>query len=299
LSRFQPADLFRQDAVASAIPKKRLKHCCIDRGQCCADLKYWKITSFIAASKNLSSLMHNCHMTGVRLSGSAPNVTIRIWRYALRACVRTGVPQSIGGSMDKNEWINQFQDGLRQQKADNPLKNYVHTREGPLDAKLSASVSPCVWLYDSPFQISVKLVGGGLTIVIDDRLQFSEATEADVIRLLDSVGIIKCRARGCHNPAFDPASTLKHRDGKCEQCALAMLDNELAKAQAAEQKKLVQLNRKHRARGFTHRVDVWIHAEGGDQEVSIWLSHPTDAVIRSELLRSGFADVQTYTLHQL
>lgn len=82
--------------------------------------------------------------------------------------------------MEKNEWINQFQNGLRQKGPDNPLKNCVHTQEGPFNAKLSASVSPSVWLYDSPFQISVKLVGGGLTIVIDNDLQFSKATEADV-----------------------------------------------------------------------------------------------------------------------
>ena len=210
-----------------------------------------------------------------------------------------GMLQSIGGSMDKNEWINQFQDGLRQQKPDNSLKNYVRTREGPFNAKLSASVSPCVWLYDSPFQISVKLVGGGLTIVIDDRLRFSDATEADVTRLFDSVGIVKCRSRGCHNPAFDPASTVKHRDGKCEQCALAMFDKELAKVQAAERKKLAQLDRKYKARGFTHRIDAWIHAEGGDQTVSVWLSDPADAVIRSELLRLGALDVQSYIVYQL
>lgn len=175
-----------------------------------------------------------------------------------RPCVVRGCMQrqSTGNSMDKNEWINQLQDGARQQGPDNPLKNYVRTREGPFDAKLSASVSPCVWLYDSPFQISVNLVGGGLTIVIDNELQFSKATEADVGRLLDSVRIVKCKTRGCHNPAFDPGTSLKHRDGKCEQCARKAFDKELQKAQLAEQKKLAALDRKHRARGFTHRVDV-------------------------------------------
>lgn len=219
----------------------------------------------------------------------------------MRSCTVhvAGTLQSIGGSMDKSEWINQFQDGLRQQKPDNSLKNYVSTREGSLNSKLSASVSPCVWLYDSPFQISVKLVGGGLTTVIDDRLRFSDATEADVTRLLNSVGIVKCRSRGCNNPAFDPASTVRHRDGKCEQCALAMFDKELAKAQAAELTKLAQLDRKYKASGFTHRVDAWIHVEGGDQEVSVWLSDPADAFIRSELLRLGALDVQSYTLHRL
>jgi len=201
--------------------------------------------------------------------------------------------------MDKNEWINQFQEELRQKGPDNLLKNYVHTREGPFNAKLSASVSPCVWLYDSPFQISVNLVGGGLTIVIDDELQFNKATEADVGRLLDSVRIVKCRTRGCHNPAFDPGTSLKHRDGKCEHCALKAFDKELQKAQLTEQRKLAALDRKHRARGFTHRVDAWVHADGGDQQVSFWMCAPTEASIRSELLREGVSDLQAYKLHEL
>jgi hypothetical protein len=201
--------------------------------------------------------------------------------------------------MDKNEWINQFQDGLRQKGPDNALKNYVLTREGSFNAKLSASVSPCVWLYDSPFQISVNLVGGGLTIVIDNELQFSDATEVDVGRLLDSVRIVKCRTRGCHNPAFDPETSLKHRDGKCEQCGRKAFDKELQKAQLVEQKKLAALDRKHRARGFTHRVDAWVHADGGDQQVSMWMCDPTEATIRSELLREGVSDLQAYKLHEL
>lgn len=201
--------------------------------------------------------------------------------------------------MDKNEWINQFQDNARREGRESPLKNCVRTREAPFDAKLSASVSPCVWMYDSPFQISVNLAGGGSTIVIDNELRLDQATEADVARLLDSVDIVKCRTRGCRNPAFDPRTTLKHRDGRCEQCAFEAFDRELKAAQAAERKKLERLDRQHMARGFTHRVDAWVHAEGGDQQLSIWLCDPTDAIIRSELLRSGVADLQSYTLHQL
>lgn len=201
--------------------------------------------------------------------------------------------------MDKNEWINQFQDDARRQGPDSPLKNCVCTREAPLDAKLSASVSPCVWMYGGPFQISVNLAGGGSTIVIDSELRLDQATEADIIRLLDSVGIVKCRTRGCQNPAFDPRTTLKNRDGRCEPCALAVFDKELNAAQAAERKKLARMDRQYKARGFTHRVDAWVHAEGGDQQLSIWLRDPTDMIIRSELLRSGVADSQSYTLHQL
>lgn len=201
--------------------------------------------------------------------------------------------------MDRNEWINQFQDGLRQAGPGNPLQNYVLTREGPAGARLSASVSPCVWLYDTPFQISVKLAGGGSTIVTDSHLKFADATEADVARLLASVQLKKCRTRGCHNPAFDPAGTAAHRDGRCEQCFMKILDSELQKAQAAEKRKLAQLDRQYRARGFTHRVDTWIHTDGGDKQLSVWMANPTEDTIRNELLRSGADLAQGYTIHAL
>lgn len=202
--------------------------------------------------------------------------------------------------MDKNEWVNQFQDGLRRAGQDSSLKNHVQTREAAFGAKLSASVSPCVWLYNSPFQITVDMAGGGgRTYVTDERVQFSQATAADVGRLLDSVGITKCKTRGCTNPAFDPATTSSHRNGRCEQCAMHVLDRELENAQLAEKRKLAQLDRKYRARGFTHRVEAWVHGEGGDRQLSIWMCNPTDATIRSELLRTSGADLQTYTLHQL
>lgn len=207
--------------------------------------------------------------------------------------------QYIGTAMDKSEWVNQFQDELRQKGPNAPLKNYVHTREAPFSAQLSASVSPCVWLYDTPFQITVNLVGGGSTIVIDNELRIGRSTEADVGRLLDRVQIVKCRTRGCRNPAFDPSTTLKHRDGRCEQCAMELFNKEFEQAQLAERKKLAQMDRKHRARGFTHRVDAWVHADGGDQQLSIWMCDPTEAAIHDELTGSGVTDLQHYTVHQL
>jgi hypothetical protein len=201
--------------------------------------------------------------------------------------------------MDKNDWINQFQDKLRQAAARHPLQNRVITRDGPLGAKLSASVSPCVWLYDSPFQITVTLVEGGSTFVTDEDVKFAEATEADVAHLLDRIQLKKCRKRGCSNPAFDPVATAAHRDGKCEQCFMKNLNKELEKAQTAERRKLAQIDRLHRARGFTHRVDAWVHADGGDRQLSIWLAHPDEESIHSELQRAGADGAHGYTLHPL
>lgn len=201
--------------------------------------------------------------------------------------------------MDKNDWIDQFQDQLRRTAPGHPLQNRVVTRDGPLGARLSASVSPCVWLYDSPFQITVTLVQGGTTVVTDSDVKFTDATEADVARLLDRVQVKKCRTRGCQNPAFDPVSAQAHRDGKCEQCFMKNLDKALEKAQAAERRKLTKMDRLYRARGFTHRVEAWVHAEGGDKQLSIWLASPTDDSIRSELQRAGADAAQGYTLHPL
>lgn len=201
--------------------------------------------------------------------------------------------------MDKNDWIDQFQDRLRQTAPCHPLQNRVVTREGPLGARLSASVSPCVWLYNSPFQITVTLAKGGTSIVTDDNVRFADATEADVARLLDRVQVQKCKTRGCQNPAFDPATMSAHRDGKCEQCFMKNLDKELEKAQKAERRELAQMDRLYRARGFTHRVEAWVHADGGDMQLSIWLANPTEDSIRNELLHAGADAAQGYTLHPL
>lgn len=201
--------------------------------------------------------------------------------------------------MDRQDWIDQFQDGARQSAPFHPLQNFVVTREGPRGARLSATVSPCVWLYDSTLQISVTLVGGGTTIVSDTNVRLPDITEADVVRLLDTVRLKKCTARGCHNPAFDPAFSSRHRDGKCEQCFLTRLGTELEKLQEAEKKNLAKMDRFYMARGFTHRADTWIHADGGDQQLSVWLLNPTDRAIRDELVRAGADAAQPYTLHPL
>ena len=201
--------------------------------------------------------------------------------------------------MDKNDWINQFQDELRQAAPAHPLQNRVVTRAGPLGARLSASVSPCVWMYNSTFQITVTLVEGGTTFVTDNDLEFANATEADVQRLLDRVKVKKCSTRGCRHPAFDPAAMSTNRGGKCEQCFIKKLDSDLVKAQVAEQRKLAQMDRMYRARGFTHRVEAWLHAEGGDKQLSIWLANPTEDNIHNELERAGADANQGYTLHAL
>jgi len=80
---------------------------------------------------------------------------------------------------------------------------------------------------------------------------------------------------------------------------MKILDSELQKAQAAEKRKLAQLDRQYRARGFTHRVDTWIHTDGGDKQLSVWMANPTEDTIRNELPRSGADLAQGYTIHAL
>lgn len=77
------------------------------------------------------------------------------------------------------------------------------------------------------------------------------------------------------------------------------LNRELEKAQNAERRKLTQLDRMYRARGFTHRVEAWVHAQGGDKQLSIWVTNPTDDSIRDELLRAGTDAALGYTVHPL
>lgn len=154
-------------------------------------------------------------------------------------------------------------------------------------------------MYATPFQISVKMLNGGDTIVVDKELQFANANKEDVARLLKTVQIRKCKNRGCANPAFDPITTHKHRDGKCEACFMAVLSAKFAKDQAREDSKLAKLDARNKARGFTHRVDTWIHAEGDDELMSIWMVNAVDSTVRAELKRRVIDVLNEYSIYVL
>lgn len=182
-----------------------------------------------------------------------------------------------------NEAINQLQDSVRN-KEQNTLARAVVTREADMGAKLSGQVAPCCWMYNAPFQVSVSMAdGGGRIEVVDKSLRFEDATEADMQRLIDSVQVVRCKCKGCSNLAFDPSQNDTNREGKCEACFMRKLNEEFAKLQEKENAKLEKLDEKYRKQGFTHRVEIWVHAGGDDQQIYLWMRNPTTEQIQAEL----------------
>ncbi|MCE3607102.1 hypothetical protein LXA47_26390 [Massilia sp. P8910] len=125
--------------------------------------------------------------------------------------------------MDKEEYLQTYKDCLRDAES-SALSSAVITRSAPYSAQLSAQVSPCAWLdVSAPFQITVTMADGGKQIVQDRSLHFSQASVADIARLLDQVVVTECRLGFCHRPAFSPAQFLTNREGLCEKCYIVRL----------------------------------------------------------------------------
>jgi hypothetical protein len=156
--------------------------------------------------------------------------------------------------------------------------------------KLKAEVAICSWNYGSGVTMIVTFAEGygGKVHVSDDQLAVEVATEADYQRMLDTVRICPCTK--CQGPAFEG-----HRDGgQCERCFLAVLDAELEQGQTEEAQKLAKMDAEQKALGYTHRIEAWVHRDGGDKQVSFWMDRPTSKGIKAELKRLGSIDTSDY-----
>lgn len=164
------------------------------------------------------------------------------------------------------------------------LRTLVVKRDAPFGVTLSAEVSPCSWMYQMPFQLRVSMEDkGGDIIIRDPNLRFENATADDMHRLLGAVQLVQCKCKGCSNPAFDPKVHDTNRAGQCESCFMTKLNAQFAKEKAKEDAKLAKLDAKYKSQGYTHRVDMWVHAGGDDVPVSMWMKNPTDEQIQAEL----------------
>lgn len=127
-------------------------------------------------------------------------------------------PNTEGVHMDRTDFLQNYQDGLRVEE-DSSLSKTVVTREANLGSRLAAKVSPCSWLNESaPFQITVTMAGGGKQVVQDTNLHFSRASVKDMHRMLESVPICKCSRTDCSRPAFGVMERPSNRNGLCETC---------------------------------------------------------------------------------
>lgn len=169
------------------------------------------------------------------------------------------------------------------------------------NAILTGEVSPCVWMYNSPFQIKVSmgdaknLCSGGDIIIQDKALNNDTYTEMDIVRLLATVRIQKCRNPDCHNHAFHPDHG-SNRQGECEHCFMTKLQAEFDAEQKKEQAQIARRDKRMKQQGMVARIEAWIHPdEGDDYMVDIYQSaHPTAEEIQALLRRKGSTVLTDY-----
>jgi len=167
---------------------------------------------------------------------------------------------------------------------------------------LTGEVSPCVWMYNTPFQIQVQMgsekdlrSGGNITIQ-DKALNNDTYTEMDIVRLLATVRIQKCKNADCHNNAFHPDHD-SNREGECEQCFITKLNAEIAAEQKKEDAKIARRDKQMKRKGMVVRVEAWVHPEegGDDYMVDIYYSSkPNPAEIETALRDKGSEVLNDY-----
>lgn len=194
--------------------------------------------------------------------------------------------------MVKNDFIENFRDHLRKTE-DTPLAKAVVSKDGAFNSKLSATVSPCCWMNPgSPFQITVQMVDGGKIIVQERALTYDHASVHDMQRLLGQVQVQECICDNCTRPAFSNAEISSNREGRCETCFMENLNLTIVKQIADESRKKrqtsVRSDKRHKIGGYTHRVNAWVHTNGDDLELVMYMAEPTDTLIRAEIQRQGY-----------
>jgi len=183
-----------------------------------------------------------------------------------------------------------------------PMNTRVSHMDLPLTRQvggvtLTCYVALCSWNSGEGVHLVVEYESGGKRHLNDPNLDVEDATDADYQRLLDSVQIAPCKT--CGAPAFDNSWQPTNRDGDCERCFHKIIDAELEQGLAKEAKKLAKLDAKYKAQGFTHRVEAWIHRNGDDKQISLWMQNPTQAQIRAELKREGSLDLTDFKTIEL
>jgi len=169
-------------------------------------------------------------------------------------------------------------------------------------AELTATLSPCVWMYNMRLQYSVALKTPpyGKVIIRHPSLGLADATEADALALCAGVKLKPCSR--CGKPAFDPATVETNRGGLCEACFVADLDAELAEAQKRERAADARKDKSMRKKGYTWKVVAWIHPAAGDDRQLIMYckgDKPSDAEIADRLKRSGSRILNDFTVNPL
>jgi hypothetical protein len=177
---------------------------------------------------------------------------------------------------------------------------------------VTASISPCSWLYPSyGLQLHFKLPtdnaspNGGEFVVL--KKPWADCTSADIDLMvtqmrakLEDGGLLACPT--CGKLTWNRAIFRnKFRNQNCETCFMVTLKSDFAAIVLKENKRIARMDAKRKKEGFTHRVDAWIHPSTGDDEQISWYTRqvPTDAATRAFLVSKGSRVVNDYTVLEL
>lgn len=131
----------------------------------------------------------------------------------------------------------------------------------------TADISPCSWMYPG-YGLQVGITSSVGTIYNHDKkVPFEKATKADFKRL-STVHLAKCSR--CSGVCIDHTKHDTNRAGLCETCFISDLNAKCALEQSKEDKRIEREEKRMRAKGFTHRVNAWVHAGGDDYEMVIY-----------------------------
>jgi hypothetical protein len=150
------------------------------------------------------------------------------------------------------------------------------------------SVSPCSWMnkgYGLQVQVSLKqnAVNAESEFIIDKGIEASSKPKQE-LEAAAKIMVEKWLAENGTSILHD--SIAKWQVAKAEFARDIAAENERA---AAQQKKD---DKKYKAKGYTHRLDAWIHSDDGDdyQTTSYFAGEPQKAQIDKILRKSAVKD---------
>jgi hypothetical protein len=165
--------------------------------------------------------------------------------------------------------------------------------------KMDVHVALCCYEFGvTPIRVGFKLESGKAWGHTDgERITVYNATRADIQALLESTLVDRTCAR-C-KVAFI-AEPKCNRGALCETCWLEDFEKQCQKDAEADRKALARQDAKMLQKGFTHRVNAWIHAGGDDRLVEMYTTgEPTTEEIQSMLKRRGSRVLNDYTVVDL
>lgn len=177
-------------------------------------------------------------------------------------------------------FIRQFVHAIKGMRMQETINTINHNGE-----QVYFSVSPCSWMnkgYGLQVQISLKehAVNAESEFIHDKGI---EATDKPKQELDDAAKVI------VQKWLADNGTALLHEHVDKWKAAKAQFDAEFAEEDARFTAQQKEDDKKHKAKGYTHRVDAWIHpAQGGDdyQTTTYFVGEPKKADIAA-LLRSS------------